>query len=323
MDLITDCENNTGFMVTDILLAAHGISRYYGARAALQRLDLELRRGEVLGLLGLNGAGKSTALQVLTGVIAPHHGTVVIGGHDLAGAPLAAKRLLGYLPEIPPLYPDARVDEFLRFCAELHAVPSAQVTSAVTRSLKRCGLQEVAARLIRNLSKGYQQRVGIAQAIVHEPPVLILDEPTVGLDPAQIKDVRNLIRSLSNERGVLLSTHLLAEAESICTRVVILHHGRSVYDQTLGTDNRIVTVTLRMPPPLAEITSLPGVDSVREVGAGQFECVARDLAAAAEALAEVAVARGWGLQELGRGDTALERTFLELTRDHREDEVMA
>ncbi len=309
--------NPKNLMTPEVLLAARGISRRYGARIAVQGIDLELRRGEVLGLLGLNGAGKSTTLQMLTGVLAPHEGTVTIGGHDLARTPLAAKGQLGYLPEVPPLYPELRVDEYLKFCAELHRVPPAQVAAAVGRSLSRCGLTEVSTRLIRNLSKGYQQRVGIAQAIVHEPPVLILDEPTVGLDPAQIHEVRELIRALGREHAVLLSTHLLAEAESICTRVVILHQGRMVYDQALGLGHAVLTVALRAPPVLSELAALRGIRKAMAIPGGRFECVTADLDAAADAICEAAVTRHWGLHELTPGN-ALERTFLDLTRDHRE-----
>jgi ABC-2 type transport system ATP-binding protein len=303
---------------SNVLLTARQISRRYGSRIAVRDLDLDLHRGEVLGLLGLNGAGKSTTLQMLTGVLAPDQGSITIGGHDLVRAPLAAKRQLGYLPEIPPLYPDLRVEEYLHFCAELHAVPRAKVAEAVARSLSRCGLSEVHTRVIRSLSKGYQQRVGIAQAIVHEPLVLILDEPTVGLDPAQIQDVRALIRTLSRDHAVVLSTHLLAEAESICSRVVILHQGRLVYDHPLGESAHVLMVVFRAPPSAVELAGLPNLRSVVQLDTGRFECVAEDLTAAAETIAEAAVSRQWGLQALAPGNTALERIFLDLTRDHRE-----
>ncbi|MGH8599014.1 MAG: ABC transporter ATP-binding protein [Gammaproteobacteria bacterium] len=309
-------------MTAEVLLTAQGISRHYGARIAVQDLNLELRRGEVLGLLGLNGAGKSTTLRVLTGVLTPHRGTVTIVGHDLARAPLAAKRHLGYLPEIPPLYPDARVDEFLSFCAALHAVPRAARAAAVSRSLERCGLTAVRARLIRNLSKGYQQRVGIAQAIVHEPPVLILDEPTIGLDPAQIQVVRDLIRAQREERAVLLSTHLLTEAETVCSRVVILHHGRLVYDRALDSIQQPLIVAFGAPPTASELLALTGIANVVPLATGRFECATDDPAAAAETIAAAALARRWRLLELSPGGTALERTFLNLTREHREAEAV-
>lgn len=305
-------------MTSDTLLTVDGISRRYGARVAVHDLTLTLRRGEVLGLLGLNGAGKSTALQMLTGVLAPDMGRVTLGGFDLARDPKRAKRVLGYLPEVPPLYPEARVDEYLDFCAALHRVPAALRAEFVAAAKARCGLTTVGPRLIRNLSKGYQQRVGIAQAIVHDPAVLILDEPTSGLDPAQMHEMRELIRTLGTERAVLLSTHLLAEAASICSRVVILHHGRMVYDAMLNHDTHRLALELRAAPPRAMLAALTAVSAVHELGAGKFEIEVDDFDRAAEAISAAAWQHGWGLRELKVGDSALERTFLGLTRDHTE-----
>jgi ABC-2 type transport system ATP-binding protein len=299
------------------LLTAQGISRRYGSRVAVENVSLDLRRGEVLGLLGLNGAGKSTTLQILAGVLAPHRGVVAIHGHDLARAPRAAKRHLGYLPEVPPLFIDATVDEYLSFCARLHEVPSARVMARVARAKDRCNLQAVGSRLIRNLSKGFQQRVGLAQAIVHEPAVLILDEPTVGLDPAQIQEVRELIGALGTEHAILLSTHLLGEAESVCSRVVILHQGRLVYDQALAAQRQSILLGLRRPPPLAVLQALIGTSEILARADGRFEIVAAERAAVVDRLVSAAAAQGWELCELSHGGSALERTFLDLTREHR------
>lgn len=195
-------------------------------------VSLTLQRGEVLGLLGHNGAGKSTTLQMLSGCLRPDSGEIEICGNDLLRQPLQARRLLGYLPEIPPLYREMWVDNYLTFAARLHGMSAEQAASAVSDTLHRCGLEHVRQKRIGALSKGYQQRVGIAQAIVHAPDVIILDEPTVGLDPAQIRDIRALIRELANRHSVLLSTHLLAEVETICDRVNILHEGKLVFDGT-------------------------------------------------------------------------------------------
>lgn len=296
------------------LLCAQGISRRYGSRVAVAAVDLTLQRGEVLGLLGLNGAGKSTTLKILAGVLAPHTGQVSLNGHSLARAPLAAKRHLGYLPEIPPLFSDATVDEYLAFCARLHEVPRARVAAMVDRAKSRCKLQAVGSRLIRNLSKGFQQRVGLAQALVHEPAVLILDEPTVGLDPAQIQEVRELIRMLSPQHAILLSTHLLSEAESVCSRVAILHQGRLVYDQRLGRRQALL-LGLRRSPPLSLLQTLAETREIVEVAPGRFEIDAADNMQV-DRLVAAAVAHDWGLYELGQGGSALERTFLDLTRDH-------
>lgn len=297
------------------LICAEGISRRYGSRVAVAEVNLTLRRGEVLGLLGLNGAGKSTTLKILAGVLAPHTGHVSLHGHSLARAPLEAKRHLGYLPEIPPLFSDATVDEYLAFCAHLHEVPRARVAALRERAKSRCKLEAVGSRLIRNLSKGFRQRVGLAQAIVHEPAVLILDEPTVGLDPAQIQEVRELIRMLSTDHAILLSTHLLTEVESACSRVVILHQGRLIYDQHLAREQTLL-IGLRQPPPLPVLQTVTQTNQIVELAPGRFEIAATERAVLVDRLVAAAVARNWGLYELGHGGSSLERRFLDLTRDH-------
>jgi ABC-2 type transport system ATP-binding protein len=215
-----------------LTLSATNLTRRFGGHRAVDGVSLQLRRGEVLGLLGHNGAGKSTTLQMLTGVLLPHAGRVEICGFDLAREPARAKACIGFLPETPPLYRDMRVDDYLAFAARLHRVRRENIAAAVADAKRRCGLHDSGRKIIGTLSKGYQQRVGIAQAIVHEPDVIVLDEPTVGLDPAQIRDIRALIRDLGEAHSVILSTHLLAEVESICERVEIMHHGRLIYGDT-------------------------------------------------------------------------------------------
>lgn len=216
-------------------LCATSVGYAYAGKMAVSALSLRLRRGEVLGLLGPNGAGKSTTLQMLAGILAPQSGGVEICGASLARQPRLAKRNLGYLPDIPPLYPELRVDEYLHFAARLRGLAGKAAALAVPRVKQRCGLADMGGKLIGHLSKGYQQRVGIAQAIVHEPPVVILDEPTNALDPLQIREVRELVRSLAQHHSVLFSSHTLAEVEAVCDRVVILHQGRLVADEPLAT----------------------------------------------------------------------------------------
>lgn len=213
-----------------ILLSAQGLNKHYAHRQIIFDLAVSLHKGEVLGLLGVNGAGKSTTLQMLSGVISPDAGSIRVNGYDLLAQPNLAKRRLGYLPEQPPLYKELTVIEYLQYCAQLHDVPKTQQLSALQYVLARCGLTEVGKRLIANLSKGFQQRVGIAQAIIHNPDVIILDEPTVGLDPLQITQIRALIQDLSKEHGIILSTHILPEVQAVCDRVQIIHRGRSVFD---------------------------------------------------------------------------------------------
>ncbi|BAN36426.1 ABC transporter related [Sulfuricella denitrificans skB26] len=215
--------------MTKITVSAKNLSRRYGARSAVQNIGFELRQGEVLGLLGPNGAGKTTTLQMLAGCLAPSTGSVEICGINLLENPREAKALLGYLPETPPLYRELAVDEYLRLASRLHRIPKNEIADAVDKARQRCGLTEVGKRLIGNLSKGYQQRVGIAQAIVHNPRVVILDEPTVGLDPIQIREIRSLIRELGGEHSVILSTHILPEVESVCDRIQIMHQGKLVF----------------------------------------------------------------------------------------------
>ena len=217
-----------------ITISARGLCRNFGIHAAVREVNLELRRGEVLGFLGPNGAGKTTTMRMLTGNLAPSAGSIEICGIDLLDQPRDAKAHIGYLPETPPLYRELTVDEYLRLAARLHRIASASIRSALDATKQRCGLGDTGKRLIGSLSKGYQQRVGIAQAIIHNPDVVILDEPTVGLDPNQMREIRTLIRELGAERSVILSTHILPEVESVCDRVQIMHQGRMVFNDTIA-----------------------------------------------------------------------------------------
>jgi ABC-2 type transport system ATP-binding protein len=227
----TQQEKQVGQTVIDV----RGLSKRYGEFEAVSDLSFEIGAGEVVGFLGPNGAGKTTMMRMLTGFIPPSNGVIRIAGSDLFSDGLAARRAIGYLPETPPLYPEMTPASYIDFVAKLKDVPRAKRKDAVSRALTRCGLLDVARREIRQLSKGYRQRVGLAQAIVHEPKVLILDEPTVGLDPIQIREIRALIRDLAATGGqtILLSTHILAEVEVICQRAILLHQGRKVLDQPL------------------------------------------------------------------------------------------
>lgn len=219
------------------MLSARHLTRSFGNRVVIRDISLELRRGEVLGLLGHNGAGKSTTMQMLTGCLLPddtnNNGCgIEICGIDLLRQPALAKARIGYLPETPPLYRELSVDNYLTFAARLRGMKPEKVADALTETKQRCGLTAVGQKIIGTLSKGYQQRVGIAQAIIHQPDVIVLDEPTVGLDPSQIREVRTLIRELGDTHSVILSTHMLREVESICDRVEILHRGTLVYSGT-------------------------------------------------------------------------------------------
>lgn len=303
------------------LLQAENISRRYGPLTAVDGVSFTLARGEVLGFLGPNGAGKSTTMQVLTGNLAPSGGRVRVNGIDLLDAPKQAKAHLGYLPEQPPLYPELSVDEYLGFCARLHRLPRGRREPAVSRAKARCGLAQVGKRLIGNLSKGYRQRVGIAQAILHNPAVVILDEPTVGLDPIQIREIRSLVRELAAEHAVILSTHILAEVQAVCDRVQILFRGRLVYSDTLENLARGAQATgsliaaFHRPPADAELGALAGVEGVQPLpgDARRLRLTVRDAEQAGLALCERAAAEGWGLYELVPERRTLEQLFIDLT----------
>lgn len=215
------------------MVEIQNLTKYYGNKVALKNVSFTVNENEVLGFLGPNGAGKSTTLNIMAGVIPSTSGTVTIEGYDIAQQPVKAKRCIGFLPEIPPVYPDMKVKEYLRFVAGLKGVPAAKRSTEVARVMERLKIADVQGRLIRNLSKGYKQRVGFAQALIGDPPVLILDEPTVGLDPTQLMEVRNLILDLRHNHAIILSSHILGEINAVCDRVVVINHGEIKADDTL------------------------------------------------------------------------------------------
>ena len=300
------------------LVEVANLDRRYGDLHAVQGLSFSLRRGEVLGFLGPNGAGKTTTMQMLCGVLAPSGGTVRIGGVDLLDDPIAAKRQLGYLPEQPPLYREFTVDEYLRYCGRLRGLDQRQTAAAMEEVKTRCGLQSNGRRLIANLSKGYQQRVGIAQAILHRPAVVVLDEPTVGLDPIQIREIRELMRELGDDHGVILSTHILPEVQAVCDRVQILHEGRLVLDEDLAELSKnqraqSTRVKFRRPPSRKVLAGLDGVEGVEALDADTLRLHHAADAGFAERMVAASVAGDWGLYELQSESRSLEEIFVALT----------
>lgn len=272
----------------------------------------------MLGFLGPNGAGKTTAMQILTGNLAPTSGEVVVNGHDLILEPKEAKRVMGYLPEQPPLYREHRVDEFLDYCAALRAIPKATRRAARETAKEHCGLKDTGKRLIGNLSKGFQQRVGLAQAIIHDPKVIILDEPTVGLDPIQIREIRLLIRELGKDRGVILSTHILSEVEAVCDHVQIINKGRLVLSDTIANvlqraRSTAVIVRFRETPDIAAIAALSGVRTVEPAGDARFRIFHEMNESPGDALSRLSMERGWGLQEMTPEHGTLEQLFVQMT----------
>ncbi|HXV37746.1 MAG TPA: ABC transporter ATP-binding protein [Myxococcota bacterium] len=222
------------------MIEARGLAKRYGDLVAVEGIDFSIERGEVVGFLGPNGAGKTTTMRMLTGFLPPTDGTAVIAGHDIFADPIAARRAIGYLPETPPLYPEMTVDSYLAYVARIKDVPRRDRRAAVDRAIARTALGAVRRQVIGTLSKGFRQRVGLAQAIVHNPPVLILDEPTAGLDPLQIREIRALIGELTapsqgdTQHTVILSTHILAEVDAICQRVILINEGRKALDASLS-----------------------------------------------------------------------------------------
>lgn len=300
------------------LVKVDNLYRYYDEHCAVQDVSFELHKGEILGFLGPNGAGKSTTMQILSGNLAPSAGQVLINGIDLLDEPKRAKTQIGYLPEIPPLYPELSVDEYLEYCARLNRIPRNHQRTARDSAKERCGLKNEGRRLIGNLSKGFQQRVGIAQAIIHSPAVVILDEPTVGLDPIQIREIRTLITDLAREHSVILSTHILPEVQMLCSRVQIINKGRLVFNDTLdGLSAQLqassLLITLRKLPDSTALEKITGVKSVQRLDNNRVRIDFDPGHSPAEAIAVEAVQQGWGLQELVQENKTLEQIFVALT----------
>ncbi|HET8551529.1 MAG TPA: ABC transporter ATP-binding protein [Gammaproteobacteria bacterium] len=306
-------------MSSEILVKVEALDRFYGAHAAVRDLSFELAKGEVLGFLGPNGAGKTTTMQMLTGNLAPSAGSVEINGIDLLERPKDAKRAIGYLPEQPPVYNELSVDEYLDYCARLNRVPRAKIRAAREEAKARCGLTDVGRRLIGNLSKGYRQRAGIAQAIIHMPPVVILDEPTVGLDPIQIREIRALIAELGESHSVILSSHILPEIQAVCSRVQIIHRGRLVLSDTIaGLSDRMQSDSLivgaRTLPSLDMLAAIPDVTRVEPVDEHRVRVFHATDTNPAESIARCAVDGDWGLTELTPERKSLEEIFVDLTQ---------
>ena len=312
-------------MTSNTLISVEHLSRFYGNLLAVNQIGFELARGEVLGFLGPNGAGKSTTMQVITGNLAPSTGQVKICGIDLLDNPRDAKAEIGYLPEQPPLYVDFTVDEYLAFCARLNRIRRESVAAAMQSAKERCGLTDVGSRLISNLSKGFQQRVGIAQAIIHSPSIVVLDEPTVGLDPIQIREIRKLIRELGNDHGVILSTHILPEVQMTCDRVQIIHRGELVFADTIQNLNqRMESTSLVLAcqklPEISEVESIEGVTAVEAIDAQRLRVDFLVENNPAEKIADTAVSQGWRLFELVPERKSLEQIFVDITTTEHDSE---
>lgn len=296
------------------LISVTNLTRRYGDFCAVDDISFELAAGDILGFLGPNGAGKTSTMQMLSGNLAPTAGEISIDGIDLLENPKAAKASLGYLPENPPLYREMTVIEYLRYCARLHLVPNRRIEELCGSAIERCGLESVRQRLINNLSKGYQQRVGIAQAILHSPPVIILDEPTVGLDPIQILEIRDLIKTLGESHGIILCTHILPEVQTVCNRVQIINHGKLVYSadmaELMSQQNTQFEITLATEVDSKKLAADSVFSNIEKTDAFSFTAES-DLPA--EKLSEYIIQQRWGLTRFTTRQTSLEQMFVELT----------
>lgn len=308
------------------MIEIQNVSKRYGNKYAVKDVTFTINKGEILGFLGRNGAGKSTTMNMITGYISSSAGRILLDGYDILKNPREVKRQIGYLPELPPLYMDMTVDEYLRFCCDIKGVARKYVTKHLNDICELTGLGEVRKRLIKNLSKGYKQRVGIAQALIGNPPVLILDEPTVGLDPKQIIEIRTLIKNLGRNHTVILSSHILPEVQAVCERILVINNGRIVADgatdtlaHDLSPDHRLI---LRAEGPEKEMVhalqNVPGVVDAYSLGEkekGVFEVsvestpdndIRRDVFA-------LMARKGWPMLALKNTDLTLEDLFLQLT----------
>jgi ABC-2 type transport system ATP-binding protein len=318
------------------MIKVEGLTKRYARHVAVKNISFEVGKGEIVGFLGKNGAGKTTTMRVLTCFLPPTEGTANVAGFDVIEQPLEVKRNIGYLPETPPLYPEMDVTDYLTFVAKLKGIPSADIAKRVDEVCDRCGIGDVKHLIMGKMSKGYKQRVGLAQAIIHNPPVLILDEPTSGFDPEQQRETRNLISSLSGDHTIILSTHILSEVEQSCSKVIIINSGEIVAVDSVANlhNRRNASETVRIEVAGASeqavrsrLEQVSGVASVlvrdgRE-GTAAFEVRGLEKQEIRPELARAVVNAGWNLTELRPVGESLEEIFLELTKSEAKAEVAA
>lgn len=315
------------------MISVENLTKRYFTKTAIEGMSFRVEKGEILGFLGPNGAGKTTTMRIITGFMPSTDGTVKVDGFDVGDQPLEVRRRIGYLPENPPLYTEMTVKGYLQFVAKLKGVTGAKVQDDVNRAMDKVNITDVQDRIIAKLSKGYKQRVGIAQALLNDPPVLILDEPTIGLDPKQIQEVRELIKSLAGNHTVVLSTHILSEVEQTCHRVIIIDHGKIVAvdtpenlrSQTQGGARVFIEVEGPVAEVLAAVKVLPGVAHARvvteEAARGRFQIDIEGGKDIRRDLSRAVVQAGWGLLELQSEKMSLEDIFIKLTAEETSPQV--
>ena len=314
------------------MIEVQHLTKRYGSVTAIDDISFRVEKGEILGFLGPNGAGKTTTMRIITGFMPPTQGLVKVAGFDVTEKPLEVKRRIGYLPEIPPLYTDMTTEEYINFAGRLKQIPSNQISQRMDEICSKVDIGEVRKKTIRTLSKGFKQRVGLAQALIHDPEILILDEPTIGLDPIQIREVRELIRSLSGEHTVVLSTHILPEASMICDRVVIIDKGKLIAQDTpsglaksmKGVEKLKVSVEGLIDEVTPVISSANGVKKVIEKSTANGVCILTlecDFQFhVRQSISQVIAEKGWSLLEMKVEETTLEDIFLRLTSEPSKEE---
>ena len=305
-------------MENPIVKVEHLYHRYTSSRWAIEDINFQIDEAGVVGLLGSNGAGKSTTMNIICGVMRQTTGEVYIDGINTLKEPVKARKLIGFLPQKPPLYPDLTIDEYLRFCAEIQWMDKKKIKSAIAVAEERCGITHMKDRLLRNLSGGYQQRVGLAQAILHDPKFVVLDEPTNGLDPNQILEVRQLIKDIAVDRTVMLSTHILSEVQATCSSIKMIEHGRVVFSgSTEDFDNYIEPNTLylefELPPTMDELLKLSGVKRGEVIDNHAIRLWYDGERDTIKQIMREATSRGWDMIELRREKSSMEAVFAKLS----------
>lgn len=304
--------------MAESIVKIEGLSHRYSVQWAVRDINLELNKRGIFGLLGANGAGKSTIMNVVCGVIKPTRGSIFIKGIDIQKDPVEAKKFMGFLPQQPPLQGEFNVEEFLTYAAGIRLVPDKDIPAAVTEVMEKCGLSHMRERLIKNLSGGYKQRVGIAQSIIHKPEFVVLDEPTNGLDPNQILEVRQLIREISEYCTVILSTHILQEVQALCDHIWMINDGSVVFSGGIDEfDNYIAPSSLMASflakPSKEELLAVPGITGVEELDGTKTRIRFTAWPEAAEKLIEVSQEKRWRLVEINLEKSSMEAIFIELS----------
>lgn len=301
------------------IVRVEDLSHQYSKDWAIQNISFEIKENRILGLLGSNGAGKSTTMNILCGVLNQTHGNIFIDGINLKENPVEAKKLIGFLPQTPPLHLDLTVDEYLIHCAQLRLVSKENLRNAVEKAKEKCGISHFSHRLIKNLSGGYRQRVGIAQAIIHEPKLVVLDEPTNGLDPNQILEVRNLIKKIAQDKAVIFSSHILSEVQATCQDIRMIENGHMVFADTLDAFNNYIeadklTASFENPPKIESLTAIPEVTNAVFLTPKKVQITFEGTQEVAEKIISLSVHNGWKLREIQFEKVSLDEIFAQLSK---------